>query len=175
MFSSCFAASTSQAPPPKIDMKGIAPLAAILPIENTNDKEISDQVTIKLEECLESRNAFKFVDQADVDNAINELGFDMSKIFGLSNKEYKALADKLGVDYTIHGVVTVKKTLTFAGWRRDVDLYIYLNEAGTGKKVDSWRSMTEFAFGKTQTVIDGSKMAEAATNHICTKMLERRF
>jgi len=175
LLSSCFATTTSQGPPPMAKRSGVAPKAAMLPVHNTNDQAIADYVTNDLAKCLEERNVFDFVPQEKVLKAVREGNYDMSKIFGLSAAEYKALASKLGVKYTIHGVVTIKKTLTFKGWRKDIDVYIYINEASTGIKVDSWRSMTEFSFGSIDTVVNAKKMAKAAANHICAKMIERSY
>ena len=36
-------------------------------------------------------------------------GFDLDKMLGLGNAEYKTPANMLGVDYAIYGVVTIKK------------------------------------------------------------------
>lgn len=172
---SCLAASTATAPPPMSERSGVAPKAAMLPIGNTNDKVVSDFVTQYLSTCLQDRNVFDFVPQEQVVKAVTDGNYDMTKVFGLKDAEHKALADELGVNYTIHGVVTIKKTLQFTGWRKDADLYIYVNDGRTGKKVDSWRSTTEFAFGDSDTVMDAEKMAESAANHICTKILGRSF
>lgn len=175
LLSSCFATTTYQGPPPMDKRAGVAPKAAMLPIHNTNDKAIADYVASDLAKCLQERNVFDFVSQETVLKAVREGKYDMGKTFGLSASEYKELADKLGVKYTIHGVVNVIKSLTLKGWRRDVDVYIYINEASTGEKVDSWRSMTEFSFGSTDTVINAKKMAKSAANHTCAKMIKRSY
>lgn len=175
VLASCFATTTTQSLPPVTKHQGMAPSAAMLPIDNTNDKAVADYVTRSLAACLQERNVFNFVSQEKVMQAVQESNFDMGKTFGLSNAEYKALADSLGVKYTIHGVVTVRKTLTFKGWRKDIDVYVYINEAATGKKVESWRSMTDFTFGSTNTVVDAEKMAQSAANHTCAKMITRSY
>jgi hypothetical protein len=35
--------------------------------------------------------------------------------------------------------------------------------------------MTDFSFGKVETVTDAREMGQAVANHICTKMLERSY
>lgn len=174
LFASCFATSTIQGPAPMTKHTGVAPKAAMLPIINTNDKAVADDVSQNLVNCLKERNVFTFVPQKKVDKAVKKSGFDLDKVFGLSNAEYKTLANMLGVDYVIYGIVTIKKALTFTGWRKDVDVYIRVHDSA-GKKVDTWRSMTDFTWAKNSTALDAEQMAESAANHTCTKMLQRQF
>lgn len=173
--SGCFATSTPTAAPPMVKRSGDMPTAAMLPIINSYEQPIADYVTQYLEVCLKDRNMFKFVPKTKVDKAVAESGFNLSKIFGLSASEYVALAKTLGVDYVIHGVVVVKKTLQFTGWRKDVDLAIRIYDGRTGSKVDSWRSMTDFTWTKGGTDLDAQKMAESAANHTCSKMMQRSY
>lgn len=174
LFNSCFATSKTQGPPPMTKHAGVAPKTAMLPIINTNDKAVADYVSQNLVNCLKERNVFTFVPQKKVDQAVKKSGFDLDKILGLSNAEYKALANMLGVDYVIYGVVTIKKDLTFTGWRKDVDVYIRVHDS-VGKKVDTWRSMTDFTWAKNSTALDAEQMAESAANHTCAKMLTRSY
>ncbi len=170
--SGCFATTTEQSPPPAIKHTGKAPTAAMLPIKNTNDADVSEHVTDYLQKCLQERNVFRFVSKDKVDQAVSQSGFDMTKTFGLSDSEYKALALKLGVDYVIHGIISIKKSIKFTGWRKDIDVYIKLHEGSTGAKTDSWRSVTDFTWTDAKTEIDASKMGESAANHICGKMVK---
>jgi len=175
LFSGCFTTSTHTAAPPMIKHSGDVPTAAMIPIINSYEQTTADFVTQYLEACLKDRNVFKFAPKTDVDKAVAASGFNLSKIFGLSASEYAALAKTLGVDYVIHGVVVVKKTLLFTGWRKDVDLAIRIYDGRTGSKVDSWRSMTDFAWTKNATALDAQKMAESAANHTCSKMMQRGY
>ena len=174
LLTSCFATSITQEPAPMTKHTGVAPKAAMLPIINTNDKAIADYVSRNLANCLRERNVFTFAPQEKVDKAVKKSGIDLDKILGLSNAEYKTLANMLGVDYVIYGVVTIKKTLTFTGWRKDVDVYIRAHDSA-GKKVDTWRSMTDFTWAKNSTALDAEQMAASAANHTCTKMLQHQF
>lgn len=173
--SGCFAAATVQSPPTMGPRPGAAPTAAMLPILNTNDASVSKHITDHLQDCLQTRNAFRFASKEAVAQAVAQSGFDMKKIFGLSDSEYKALAEKLGVDYVIHGVISVKKSLKFNGWRKDIDVYIKLHNRSAGAKVDSWRSVTDFTWTDAATDTDARKMGESAANHICQKMLQSNF
>jgi len=175
LLSGCFATSTPKTAPPMTKRSGDVPTAAMLPIINSYEQATADFVTQYLEACLKDRNVFKFVSKTNVDKAVAESGFNLSKIFGLSASEYAALAKTLGVDYVIHGVVVVKKTLQFTGWRKDVDLAIRIYDGKTGSRVDSWRSMTDFAWTKGGTELDAQKMAESAANHTCSKMMQRNY
>ncbi|MCF8095211.1 MAG: hypothetical protein K9J79_07595 [Desulfobacteraceae bacterium] len=173
--SGCFGTAVMHDAPPMEKRQGTAPAAAMLPFENTNDREVAEFVTQKVKTCLEKRNVLDFADQSRVDRVVEASGYDMGSIFGLNEDQYKSLADPLGVDYTIHGTITVKKTLTFSGWRKDVDVYLYLNDGKTGEKLDSWRSMTTFTWAKKEEALDAQTMAESAANHICSKMLNRQY
>lgn len=175
ILSGCFATMTTQGPPPTTQRTGHAPTAAMLPIKNTNDADVSSHVTDYLQKCLQERNVFKFVAKDKVDQVVKQSGFDMTKIFGLSDNEYKALASKLGVDYVIHGIISVKKSLKFNGWRKDIDVYIKLHDGSTGAKKDSWRSVTDFTWTDSTTDTDARKMGESASNHICGKMMQSGF
>lgn len=171
----CFATNTRVGPPPMEKRPGVAPTAAFLPIECNNDADVTRYVMEKLKTCLEERNVLKFVDQAKVQKVADASGYNFGKMFGLKGDQYKELGQKLGVDYTLHGTVGVKKSLTFKGWRKDVDLYLYINDGKTGKKVDSWRSMTDFTWSKTEAALDAQKMGESVANHTCSKMLQRQY
>ncbi len=173
MFTGCFATSTPQAAPPMVKRTGEVPTAAMLPIINTYDQETADFVSQHLEACLRDRNVFEFVSKEEVDKAV--AGVDLDKMFGLKASQYAAIGQKLGVDYVIHGAMVVKKTLKFTGWRKDVDVSARIYDGRTGNKVDSWRSMTEFAATDAGTELDVEKMAESAANHTCSKMMERQF
>jgi hypothetical protein len=175
LFSGCFATSTPQAAPAMVERSGVAPTAAMLPIINTYDQPTADHITQALETCLKDRNVFEFVSKSDVDKAVAESGFDLDRMFGMSSSEYAALANTLGVDYVIHGVMVVKKQLTFTGWRKDIDVSTRIYDGKTGKKIDSWRSMTDFTWTDNSTALDAQKMAESAVNHTCSKMIERNF
>lgn len=175
LLTSCFATSTTQGPPPMTKHTGVASKAALLPIIRTNDKAIAEYVSQNLVNCLQERNVFTFVPQEKVAKAVKKSGVDLSKTFGLSSAEYKNLADMLGVDYIIDGVVSIRKDLKFTGWRKDVDIYITIHDSTTGKKIDSWRSMTDFTWAKGSTELNAEEMAQSAANHTCTKMLQRRF
>jgi uncharacterized protein YceK len=166
---------TTQAPPPMEKRQGEAPTAAMLPIGNTNDPAVAGYVTQYLGACLQDRNVLDFVSREEVDQAVSESGYDMGKTFGLSASEYKGLAQALGVDYVMHGVVTVRKNLTLAGWRKDVDVYVKLYDGRTGESVEGWRSMTDFTFTDLNTATDARKMGESAANHICSKILKSGF
>lgn len=174
LFTSCFATSTTQGPAPMTRHAGVAPHAAMLPFINTNDNAVADYVSQNLVNCLKERNVFTFAPQKEVDQAVKKSGVDMKKILGPSNAEFKTLANMLGVDYVIYGIVTIRKTLTFTGWRKDVDVYIRVHDS-TGRKIDTWRSMTDFTWAKNSTALDAEQMAESAANHTCTKMLQRQF
>ncbi len=167
---SCFATSTYQAAPPMTVKQGEAPKAAFLPIVNKYDQDVADLVREKLTSCLQERNYYNFLPYDEVKKVVDETGFDMTKIFGLSDNELKVLGEKLGVDYMFEGLVVVKKSLKFSGWRKDVDANVKLHD-GNGKKIDSWRSMTEFSFGETETVMDAEKMGDAVSNHLCAKII----
>lgn len=176
LLSGCFATSTPRTAPPMTKQRsGDVPTAAMLPIINSYEQTTADFVTQYLEACLKDRNVFKFVPKTNIDKAVTESGFNLSKIFGLSASEYAALAKTLGVDYVIHGVMVVKKTLQFTGWRKDVDLAIKIYDGKTGSKVDSWRSMTDFVWTKGGAELDAQKMAESAANHTCSKMIQRNY
>lgn len=151
------------------------PKAAILPILSSNDPATSRHVTDRLEKCLSERQAFQFTAREKVDAAIAAGGYDLTKIFGLSADEYKAIAEALGVDYVLHGIIAVKKSLKFTGWRKDVDAYIKLYDGKTGKSVDYWRSLTDFSFTDKDTELDARKMGEATADHICAKMSQSGF
>jgi phosphoribosylformimino-5-aminoimidazole carboxamide ribonucleotide (ProFAR) isomerase len=170
--SGCFATMTEQGPPPAKKYTGKAPTAAMLPIKNTNDAGVSRYVTDYLQNCLQERNIFSFVSKDKVDQAVSQSGFDMTKTFGLNDSEYKELALQLGVDYVIHGIISVRKSLKFTGWRKDVDVYITLHDGSTGAKTDSWRSLTDFTWTDADTESDARKMGESAANHICSKMMQ---
>ncbi|MCA1785720.1 MAG: hypothetical protein LC657_07050, partial [Desulfobacteraceae bacterium] len=116
-----------------------------------------------------------FTGQQRVNQVVDASGYDMGTMFGLKQDQYKNLGGKLGVDYTLHGTVSVRKTLTFSGWRKDVDVHIYINDAKTGQKIDSWRSMTDFTWTKGEDSLNAETMAESAANHICAKMLDRSY
>jgi len=147
----------------------------MLPIMNSYEQATADYITQYLEACLKDRKIFKFTPKTKVDQAVLSSGFDMDKMFGLKASQYASLANALGVDYVIHGTMAIRKTLKFTGWRRDVDLSIRIYDGRTGKKVDSWRSMTDFAWAKGGTELDAEKMAEFAANHTCTKMMQRNY
>ncbi len=172
ILSGCFATMTEQSLPPATKHTGKAPTVAMLPIKNTNDADVSSYVTDYLQNCLQERNVFRFVSKDKVDQAVSQSGFDMTKTFGLSDSEYKALALKLGVDYVIHGIISVRKSIKFTGWRKDIDVYIKLNDGSTGAKTDSWRSVTDFTWTDAKTDTDARKMGESAANHICSKMMK---
>ncbi|MFO7859625.1 MAG: hypothetical protein R6U41_00240 [Desulfosalsimonas sp.] len=171
----CFATATRHAPPPMEKRQGTAPTAALLPFENTNDPEIAGLVTEKIKNCLEERNVLTFAGQQKVNQVVDATGYDMGTMFGLKKDQYKNLGNKLGVDYTLHGTVSVRKSLTFSGWRKDVDVHLYINDAKTGQKIDSWRSMTDFTWTKGEDSVNAETMAESAANHICAKMLDRSY
>lgn len=171
----CFATSTRVGPPPMEKRPGTAPTAAFLPIGCNNDAEVTRYVTEMLKTCLEERNVLTFVDPQKVQQVTDASGYNFGKMFGLKSDEYMALGQKLGVDYTLHGTLGVKKSLTFKGWRKDVDLYLYINDGKTGKKVGSWRSMTDFTWSKTEAALSAEKMAESVVNHTCSKMLQRQY
>jgi hypothetical protein len=175
LLSGCFATATPQATPPMTKRTGDVPTAAMLPIINSYNQETANFVTEYLEDCLKDRNVFKFVPKKDVDKAVAASGFNLDKIFGLSASQYAALAKALGVDYVIHGTMIVKKTLKFTGWRRDADVTTRLYDGRTGAKVDSWRSMTEFAFASGGSELNAQKMAKSAVNHTCSKMMQRSY
>lgn len=172
ILSGCFATMTEQSPPPATKHMGKTPTAAMLPIKNTNDADVSRYVTDSLQNCLQERNVYRFVSKDKVDQAVSQSGFDMTKTFGLRDSEYKALALKLGVDYVIHGIISVKKSIKFTGWRKDIDVYIKLHDGSTGAKTDSWRSVTDFTWTDAKTETDARKMGESAANHICSKMMK---
>lgn len=175
LFSGCFATATPKAAPPMIKRSGDVPTAAMLPIINSYDQATADFVTQSLGACLKDRNVFKFVPKTDVDKAVAASGFKLNKIFGMRASEYAALAKTLGVDYVIHGVMVVKKSLTFKGWRKDIDIAARIYDGRTGAKVDSWRSMTDFTWAKNSTALNAQKMAESAANHTCSKMMQRSY
>ncbi len=174
IFTGCFATSRPQPAPPVEKRAGIAPKAAMLPILNTNDTEIAEAVGQGLVKCLSERNVLDFVAADKVSAAVKEIGVDLTSTFGPSNADLAKLADQLNVDYTLYGVVTVRKDLKFTGWRKDVDVYISLHD-DKGKDVDSWRSMTGFTWAKESTELDARKMAQSAINHTCAKMLECEY
>jgi TolB-like protein len=175
LFCGCFATSTTMTAPPMATRTGDIPTAAMLPIINSYEQPVADFVTQSLETCLKDRKVFKFVSKTEVDKAVQASGFNLDKIFGLSASKYAALAKTLGVDYVIHGAMTVKKTLQFTGWRKDIDLSTRIYDGKTGKKVDSWRSMTDFSWTKGGTELDAQKMATSAANHTCSKMMQRNY
>jgi hypothetical protein len=171
----CIATSTTQSAPPMAKRAGEAPTVAMLPVGNTNDQTIADLSTQHIQQILQDRNVFTFVDKGKVDRAVAQTGVDMTSMFGLSESEYKALAAKLEVDYLLHGFIGVRKTLKFTGWRKDVDIWLKMYNGSTGKKVDSWRSLTDFTWTNSGAELDATQMAESAANHICSKMMEGTF
>ncbi len=172
MLNGCFATATTQQAPAMTKRTGNAPTVAMLPVGNTNDQVISDFASQHMVKILQDRNVFKFADQEKVNRVVAKSGVDMSSMFGFSESEYKALAAELGVDYVLHGFIGVRKSLTFTGWRKDVDIWLKLYNGTSGKKVDAWRSMTDFAWTKLSTSADAQKMAVSAANHICAKVIE---
>jgi len=172
LLNGCFATATPQGAPPMTKRSGQAPTVAILPVGTTNDQAVARLATQHIKETLQDRNVFKFIDQKKVDQAVARSGVDMTKMFGLNEAEYKALAADLGVDYILQGFIGVRKSLKFNGWRKDVDILLRLHNGANGEKVDSWRSMTDFAWTKSSTELDAQKMAESAANHICAKVVE---
>ena len=173
IFSGCFATSTTKAAPPMVKRTGEVPTAAFLPFINTYEPETAAFVSKHLEACLKDRNVFKFVPKSEVDAAT--AGVDLDKMFGLKASQYAAIGQKLKVDYVIHGTMAVRKTLKFTGWRKDVDVSARVYDAGTGEKVDSWRSMTDFATTSASTELSAEEMAASAANHTCAKMMERSY
>lgn len=173
IFTGCVATQTPQASPPMVKRTGEVATAVMLPIINTYDQETADFVSHHIEACLGDRNVFNFKPKAEVEKAV--AGVDLDKMFGLKTSQYAAIGQKLGVDYVIHGAMAVKKSLKFTGWRKDVDVTIRIYDGKTGKKLDSWRSMTEFAATDASTELDVEKMAESAANHTCSKMMERLY
>lgn len=171
----CFATAAPQQAPAMEKRAGTAPTAAMLPIGNTNDATVAGHVTASLRQCLTARNVLRFADPQQVEATVSRSGVDLTRMFGQKDAVYRDLARDLGVDYVLDGVVTVRKQLTFAGWRKDVDVYVHLHRASDGKKVDSWRSMTDFTWTRGGTALDAAQMAESAANHTCAKMLERTF
>ncbi|MBN2061881.1 MAG: hypothetical protein JW882_15835 [Deltaproteobacteria bacterium] len=167
--------SVLNAQEPPAEQPGAVPTAAMLPILSSNDLATSAYITGYLEKCLQDRNAFNFVSKEKVDQAIAAGGYDMTKIFGLKKEEYKALAAKLGVDYILHGIIAVRKSIKFTGWRKDVDSTIKLYDGKSGKSIDSWRSMTDFSFTDAETEKDANKMGEATAASICEKMRKSGF
>lgn len=172
LLNGCFATATPQQAPPITKRTGQAPTVAMLPIGNTNDRAVAAFATQHIKQTLQDRNVFKFMDQKKVDRAVAKSGVDMTKMFGLNEAEYSALANELGVDYVLQAFIGVRKSLKFTGWRKDVDIWLRLHGGSNGEKVDSWRSMTDFAWTKSSTELDAQKMAESAANHICAKVLE---
>ncbi|MFP4658131.1 MAG: hypothetical protein ACLFMP_05540 [Desulfonatronovibrionaceae bacterium] len=170
----CFATATKHGPPPMDKRPGQAPEVAMLPIENTNDPELANLVSEKIKTCLQERNVFQFAGQEQVDEAAKASGYNFGTMLGLDAEQYASLAGELGVTYTMHGTLTVRKSLTFSGWRKDVDVYVYLSDS-SGNKVDSWRSMTDFTWAKGEDAVNAEKMAESPANHICAKILEREY
>lgn len=173
LFAGCFSTSTPQSAPPVTARTGEMPTAVMLPIINTYEQPTADYVSQYLEACLGDRKVFNFVSKADMNQAI--VGVDLDKMFGLKASQYAAIGQKLGVDYVIHGVMVVKKQLTFTGWRKDVDISTRIYNGKTGSKVDSWRSMTDFTWADGKSALDAEKMAESAANHTCAKMMERTY
>lgn len=173
LFSGCFTTSTPQAAPPMVKRAGEIPTAAMLPIINSMDQPTADYVTQYIETCLRDRNVFKFVPKEAVKTAV--AGVDLDKMFGLKASQYAAIGQKLGVDYVIHGAMAVRRELKFTGWRKDVDISTRIYDGRTGKKVDSWRSMTDFAWTDTKSELNAEKMAESAANHTCSKMMNRAY
>jgi hypothetical protein len=170
----CVGTSTVQETPVMQKRTGTAPTAALLPIEQNTDAEVAAFVEKSLVNCLTENNAFKFVDPVKVAAVVKEQGVDLKVIFGPGEADMKKLAEALGVDYVLWGVVGVRKSLTFSGWRKDVDIYIKLHDAA-GKKVDTWRSMTDFTWAKGETAMDAQQMAQSAANHTCAKMMQRSY
>lgn len=152
-----------------------APKAAMLPILSSNDPVTANFITEYLTKCLADRNSFSFVKKQDVETAVSAGGHDLTKIFGLSTDEYKALGKSLGADYLLHGIIAVRKSLKFTGWRKDVDVYIKLYDGKTGESLDSWRSMTDFTWTDSSTEKDAEKMAEATVKHLCGKMKDSGY
>lgn len=170
----CFGTATTQPAPALSKRSGTAPTAAMLPILHTNDPAIAKFISQELVACLSDRNAFQFAPAEKVAAAVKEINVNLTGIMGPGNAEHQKLAEKLGVVYTLYGVVTVRKDLKLTGWRKDVDIFIRLHDA-TGKKVDSWRSMTDFTWTKASTELDAQKMAQSAANHTCSKMIEQQY
>ncbi|HCY86627.1 MAG TPA: hypothetical protein DHV36_15945 [Desulfobacteraceae bacterium] len=173
IFSGCFATSTTKAAPPMVNRTGEAPTAAFLPFINTYEPETAAFVSKHLEACLADRKVFRFVPKSEVNAAV--AGVDLDKMFGLKASQYAAIGRKLNADYVIHGTMAVRKTLKFTGWRKDVDVSARVYDGRTGAKVDSWRSMTDFATTSAKTELSAEEMAASAANHTCAKMMERAF
>jgi TolB-like protein len=170
----CVATPTTQEAPLMKKRTGVAPTAALLPIEQNSDAEVAAFVEQSLAGCLAENNVLKFADREKVAAAVKENGVDLKAIFGPSTADMKKLAEALSVDYVLWGSVGVRKTLKFTGWRKDVDIYIKLHDAG-GKKVDTWRSMTDFTWAKGETELKAEQMAQSAANHTCAKMTQREY
>jgi hypothetical protein len=165
MAGNCAAAETAQ----------MKKKAAMLPILSSNDPLTAKYVTSSLEKCLQERKGFAFVPKEEIEQAVAAGGYDLTKIFGLSKDEYSALGKTLKADYVMHGIVAIRKSLKFTGWRKDVDVYIKLYDGKTGESLDSWRSITDFSFTDVTTETDAQKMAASVTDHICGKMSQSEF
>ncbi|HOW58010.1 MAG TPA: hypothetical protein PKZ12_08400 [Smithellaceae bacterium] len=152
-----------------------APRAAMLPILSSNDPVTANFITDQLVNCLAERKVFSFANKDNVQKSVAAGGYDLTKIFGLSTDEYKALGKTLEADYLLHGIIAIRKSLKFTGWRRDVDVYIKLYDGKTGESIESWRSMTDFTWTDAATEKDTEKMAEAVVKHICGKMKDSGY
>ncbi len=170
----CVATSTTQKTPVMTKREGVAPTVALLPFTHYKEPEITKFVTKNIAACLVEHNVFTFVAEEKVAAAVKESGADVNAMFGPSASELKKVAELLGADYTLWGSVGIRKSLKFTGWRKDVDIYAKLYDA-TGKKVDTWRSMTDFTWAKGEVELDAEQMAQSAANHTCAKIMERQY
>ncbi|MGD9638564.1 MAG: hypothetical protein AB7U85_05855 [Alphaproteobacteria bacterium] len=170
LLSGCFVTATLQKEPPMVVRDGKAPKAAF--ITYSDDKDVASFAQEKLKTCLETRNVFKFVDSKKVAAAIKKAGIDTNKIYGLSNDDYKKLAESLKVDYVFFGNLGVVKALKLTGWRKDIYSLFYLYDNQKGDKVNSWRSDTTMTTTDAASELDALKMSESVINHTCAKIIE---
>ena len=125
----------------------------------------------QLKTCLTRTGVFEFVPRAKVEATVSKLGVDIHKVFGPSDSDFKAVGQALDVQYVLGGALTILKTLTFSGWRKDITSDMRLHYGDSGREAGYWRSNTGFTWTRLTTATNAGKMSESAINHMCARMI----
>lgn len=170
ILSGCFVTATVQKEPPMIVRSGAAPSLAIVIFSKQPGFVSTTQKS--LGKCLSDRNVFTLISKEKVDQSLKEGGFNLDRVYGLDDAEYRKIAADVGADYVLFGNLAVVKALKLTGWRQDIYSMFYLHNGQNGKKVDTWRSDTTFTFADANTELDPDKMLASVVNHTCAKIAE---
>lgn len=126
----------------------------------------------KLGLCLEDRKIFTLADPGSVDKALANGKYDLDRVYGLDEAEYRAIAAAVGAKYVLFGNLALVKALKFTGWRKDIYSMFYLHKGDTGAKVDSWRSDTILDFTDAATELDADRMLTMVVDRACGKIAQ---